>query len=57
MVFTGDASGFFRDKNKAAKYSQVPTAWKAVIEKDKIKEWHIFTDSTPVWEILGETHF
>lgn len=54
VVFTGDASGFFRKRNEADKYSNVPTAWKAVIENDKIKEWRIFTDSKPVWDILSE---
>jgi ketosteroid isomerase-like protein len=32
---------------------QTPAAWKAVIHDGKVKEWRVFADNKPVYEILA----
>ena len=31
---------------------QIPSAWKAVVNDGQIREWRVFADNTPVYEIL-----
>ncbi len=35
---------------------QVPAAWYAVTENNKIKTWRIYADVTPIVKILGENN-
>jgi ketosteroid isomerase-like protein len=32
---------------------QTPAAWKAVIREGKVREWRVFADNKPVYEILA----
>jgi ketosteroid isomerase-like protein len=31
----------------------IPAAWRAVVRGGHIAEWQVYTDSEPVWKILG----
>jgi ketosteroid isomerase-like protein len=33
---------------------ETPAAWKAVVHQDKMKEWRVFADNKPVYEILAK---
>lgn len=41
--------GKLSEKNKW----QIPAAWHATVDKNKIKTWRIFADVTPIVKILG----
>jgi len=32
---------------------RTPAAWLAVVEKGQVKEWRVYADNKPVYEILG----
>jgi ketosteroid isomerase-like protein len=32
---------------------QTPAAWLALVEKDQIKEWRVYADNKPVYDILA----
>jgi ketosteroid isomerase-like protein len=54
VVIIGEVSGFIRGEDKADKFWKIPAAWKALIEENKIKQWHTYADSKPIWDILSE---
>ena len=33
---------------------KIPSAWKAVVSDDRVREWRVFADNTPVYEILAK---
>ena len=33
---------------------RTPTAWKALIQDGLVKQWQVFADNKPVYEILGK---
>jgi len=32
---------------------RVPAAWLAIVEKDRLKEWRVYADNKPVYDILA----
>src|SRR5579864_6465917 len=34
---------------------QTPAAWRAVVEKGRIKEWRVYADNKPVYEIMAKS--
>jgi ketosteroid isomerase-like protein len=32
---------------------QIPAAWKAVVHRGRVREWHVYADNEPVWKIMG----
>ena len=39
----------------AANKWQIPAAWRAVVEKGLVKEWRVFADNKPVYDILAKS--
>ncbi|NOX17885.1 MAG: nuclear transport factor 2 family protein [Chlorobi bacterium] len=54
VVFTGEVSGFIRDKNSAEKFWRLPLSWKVKIENGKITQWQVFEDAQAFWSLLNE---
>jgi limonene-1,2-epoxide hydrolase len=54
VVFTGEVSGYIRDDNYVDKFWSLPLAWKAKVENEKIKQWQVFENAQPVWDLLKE---
>ncbi len=54
VVFTGEVSGFIRDKNKADKFWSVPLAWKVKVNDGKILQWQVFENTQPIWDLLKQ---
>lgn len=34
---------------------QTPAAWRAVVERDRVKEWRVFADNKPVYDIMAKS--
>ena len=34
---------------------QIPAAWRAVVEKGLVKEWRVFADNKPVYDIMAKS--
>jgi ketosteroid isomerase-like protein len=53
IMFTGKASGTYpADKDTKENHWVINAAWRALIINDKIKEWQVFGDNKPVYEII-----
>jgi len=53
IMFTGRASGTYSLSPDPKKdHWEIYAAWKALIENGKIKEWQVFGDNKPVYEII-----
>lgn len=54
VMFTGKASGtYLRSDNQSEEnHWVINAAWRALVENGKIKEWQVFGDNKPVYEIL-----
>ena len=33
---------------------KIPAAWRAIIRDDRVAEWQVFADNTPVYKILAK---
>ncbi len=55
VMFTGKAEGTYQSSNKTLNENHwvINAAWRALIEKGKIKEWQVFGDNKPVYEIIA----
>jgi ketosteroid isomerase-like protein len=51
----GAAGGTIRVNGKlpAANKWQIPAAWRAVVENGLVKEWRVFADNKPVYDIMA----
>jgi hypothetical protein len=38
----------------AAKFWEVPAAWRAVVRNDLIAEWRVYADNQPLRKLMGE---
>lgn len=53
IMFTGKASGtYLADKDTKENHWEINAAWRALVINDKIKEWQVFGDNKPVYEII-----
>jgi len=53
IMFTGKAGGTYgTDKTIKENHWEINAAWRALIVNDKIKEWQVFGDNKPVYEII-----
>jgi hypothetical protein len=54
IMFTGKASGTYISSGDLLKgnHWEINAAWRALIENGKIKEWQVFGDNKPVYEII-----
>jgi ketosteroid isomerase-like protein len=53
IMFTGKASGTFgTDKSIKENHWEINAAWRVLVVSDKIKEWQVFGDNKPVYEII-----
>jgi ketosteroid isomerase-like protein len=54
IMFTGKASGTYlkSDIQSEENHWVINAAWRALVENGKIKEWQVFGDNKPVYEIL-----
>ncbi len=53
IMFTGKASGTYHaDKTTRENHWDITAAWRALVIDDKIKEWQVFGDNKPVYEIV-----
>lgn len=54
VMFTGKASGtYIVNRNFSEEnHWEINAAWRAVVEKGKIKEWQVFGDNKPVYKII-----
>jgi len=54
VMFTGKASGTYLSSKELSKENhwEINAAWRALIESGKIKEWQVFGDNKPVYEII-----
>jgi len=48
VAVIGVAGGTIRGKQW-----KTPAAWLAMVEKDRVKEWRVFADNKPVYDILS----
>ena len=54
IILLGRASGTYTADGtlRPENHWEIPAAWKAVIDGDKIKLWQIFADNAPIVEIM-----
>jgi ketosteroid isomerase-like protein len=53
IMFTGKASGtYLADKTVKENRWEINAAWRALVADNKIKEWQVFGDNKPVYEII-----
>ena len=53
IMFTGKARGTYGgDKSIKENYWEINAAWRALVINNKIKEWQVFGDNKPVYEII-----
>ena len=54
IIFTGKASGTYSSQGELSKENhwEKNAAWKALVLNGKIKEWQVFGDNKPVYEII-----
>ena len=52
----GAAGGTISLKGKLLEENtwQTPAAWRAVVENDLVKEWHVYADNKPVYDITAK---
>ena len=50
----GSASGTYNGKKGpvAENYIEMPTAWKAIVEEGKVKEWRVYADWTEAYKVI-----
>jgi len=55
VALLGTAQGTYMVNGKAPAENrwQIPAAWKAVIDNERVAEWRVYTDNEPVWKIMG----
>jgi len=54
VMFTGKASGTYSlsKEEVGENHWEINAAWRALVEDGKIKEWQVFGDNKPVYEII-----
>lgn len=54
IMFTGKASGTHYSSGEHLKENhwEINAAWRALVEKGKVKEWQVFGDNKPVYEVI-----
>ena len=55
VVLLGMAQGTYATNRNAPPehHWEIPAAWKAVIQNERIAEWRVYADNEPVWKIMG----
>jgi len=55
VVLLGMAQGTYATNRNAPpdNHWEIPAAWKAVIQNERIAEWRVYADNEPVWKIMG----
>lgn len=58
VIFTGTASGTYTIDGKFAdeNHWEIKAAWRVLVEEGKIKEWQVFGDNKPVYEIIERNY-
>jgi hypothetical protein len=53
----GAAGGTIRVNGEltSANKWQIPAAWRAVVENGLVKEWRVFADNKPVYDIMAKS--
>ena len=56
VIVVGEASGTYAPSGELLPENRwkLPAAWKAVTEENKIDEWQIFADLTPVLKVMSK---
>ena len=57
ILLLGYASGTFKPDNAEAdikNHWKVPATWKAIVKDDKIQQWQVYADNSPVMEIINK---
>lgn len=56
VVFIGKASGTYKlgEDSSSRNHWEINAAWRALVVDNKIKEWQVFGDNKPVYEILNK---
>ena len=56
VVAIGTASGTYNGNRGLVPENRIemPAAWKAIVENDRIAEWQVFADWTNGWEVIEE---
>jgi hypothetical protein len=54
VIFTGKACGTYMSTGESLKENhwEINAAWRAKVENGQIKEWQVFGDNKPVYEII-----
>ncbi len=54
VVLLGTARGTYAVEGKLLKENQweIPAAWRGVVQNGLVKEWQVYADNSPVWEIM-----
>ena len=57
VALFGAAGGTISVKGKlpAENKWRTPAAWRAVVEEDLVKEWRVYADNKPVYDIVAKT--
>ncbi len=54
IILLGKASGTYTSDGtlRPESHWEIPAAWKAVVEGEKVKLWQVFADNAPLMEIM-----
>lgn len=54
IILLGKASGTYTSDGtlRSENHWEIPAAWKAVVEGEKVKLWQVFADNAPLMEIM-----
>jgi ketosteroid isomerase-like protein len=55
VVLLGIAQGTYTTNRNAPpeNHWEIPAAWKAVIQNERVAEWRVYADNEPVWKVMG----
>ena len=55
VVLLGMAQGTYATNRNAPpeNHWEIPAAWKAVIQNERVAEWRVYADNEPVWKVMG----
>jgi ketosteroid isomerase-like protein len=55
VVLLGMAQGTYATNRDAPpeNHWEIPAAWKAVIQNERVAEWRVYADNEPVWKVMG----
>jgi len=55
VALIGTASGTYSVNGELPAHNRwkIPAAWRALVDHQRVAHWQVFTDSEPVWKVMG----